>query len=118
MKSEGIKSEIKLLEEKSLEISKAIIEQKKLLYAALADEAGLTKGDKVAFLSREPMAVTAFFNVLMNEDKSNVGEFNWGSTITKSFLPNENSKFFTGEYNLVDWLRQFSQDKTETYVST
>ncbi len=76
----------------------------------------LTKGDKVAFLSREPMAVTAFFNVLMNEDKSNVGEFNWGSTITKSFLPNENSKFFTGEYNLVDWLRQFSQDKTETYV--
>ena len=76
----------------------------------------LTKGDKVAFLSREPMAVTAFFNVLMNEDKSNVGEFNWGSTITKSFLPNENSKFFTGEYNLVDWLRQFSQDNTETYV--
>jgi ATPase subunit of ABC transporter with duplicated ATPase domains len=76
----------------------------------------LTKGDKVAFLSREPMAVTAFFNVLMNEDQADGGEFNWGSTITKSFLPNENSKFFTGEYNLVDWLRQFSQDKTETYV--
>ncbi|HQF27593.1 MAG TPA: ATP-binding cassette domain-containing protein [Bacteroidia bacterium] len=76
----------------------------------------LTKGDKVAFLSREPMAVTAFFNILMNEDQADGGEFNWGSTITKSFLPNENSKFFTGEYNLVDWLRQFSQDKTETYV--
>lgn len=76
----------------------------------------LTKGDKVAFLSREPMAVTAFFNILMNEDQAEGGEFNWGSTITKSFLPNENSKFFTGEYNLVDWLRQFSQDKTETYV--
>jgi ATPase subunit of ABC transporter with duplicated ATPase domains len=76
----------------------------------------LTKGDKVAFLSREPMAVTAFFNILMNEEQADGGEFNWGSTITKSFLPNENSKFFTGEYNLVDWLRQFSQDKTETYV--
>jgi ATPase subunit of ABC transporter with duplicated ATPase domains len=76
----------------------------------------LTKGDKVAFLSREPLAVTAFFNILMNEDQADGGEFNWGSTITKSFLPNENSKFFTGEYNLVDWLRQFSQDKTETYV--
>lgn len=76
----------------------------------------LTKGDKVAFLSREPMAVTSFFNILMNEEQIESGEFHWGSTITKSFLPNENSKFFTGEYNLVDWLRQFSQDKTETYV--
>ena len=61
MKSEGIKSEIKLLEEKNLEISKAIIEQKKLLYAALADEAGLTKGDKVNLYKRGKGIGTGFF---------------------------------------------------------
>ena len=76
----------------------------------------MVKGDKVAFLSREPMAVTSFLNIVMGEDNAESGEYNWGSTITRSFLPNENSKFFTGEYNLVDWLRQFSADKSETYI--
>ena len=76
----------------------------------------MVKGDKVAFLSREPLAVTSFLNIVMGEDKADAGEYNWGSTITRSFLPNENSKFFTGEYNLVDWLRQFSADKSETYI--
>jgi ATPase subunit of ABC transporter with duplicated ATPase domains len=76
----------------------------------------MVKGDKVAFLSREPMAVTSFLNIVMGEDNADSGEYNWGSTITRSFLPNENSKFFTGEYNLVDWLRQFSADKSETYI--
>ena len=76
----------------------------------------MVKGDKVAFLSREPMAVTSFLNIVMGEENADSGEYNWGSTITRSFLPNENSKFFTGEYNLVDWLRQFSADKSETYI--
>ena len=76
----------------------------------------MVKGDKVAFLSREPLAVTSFLNIVMGEDSADAGEYNWGSTITRSFLPNENSKFFTGEYNLVDWLRQFSADKSETYI--
>jgi ATPase subunit of ABC transporter with duplicated ATPase domains len=76
----------------------------------------MVKGDKVAFLSREPIAVTSFLNIVMGEDNAESGEYNWGSTITRSFLPNENSKFFTGEYNLVDWLRQFSADKSETYI--
>ena len=76
----------------------------------------MVKGDKVAFLSREPLAVSSFLNIVMGEDNAEAGEYNWGSTITRSFLPNENSKFFTGEYNLVDWLRQFSADKSETYI--
>jgi ATPase subunit of ABC transporter with duplicated ATPase domains len=76
----------------------------------------MVKGDKVAFLSREPLAVSSFLNTVMGEDNAEAGEYNWGSTITRSFLPNENSKFFTGEYNLVDWLRQFSADKSETYI--
>ena len=76
----------------------------------------MVKGDKIALLSREPLAVTAFLNIIMEEDSAETGTFNWGSTITKSYLPNENSKFFNGDYNLIDWLRQYSQDKTETYI--
>ena len=76
----------------------------------------MTKGDKVVILSKEHLAITSFFEILMEETKADSGEFIWGSTITKSYLPNENAKFFTSDYNLVDWLRQFSKDKDETYV--
>lgn len=76
----------------------------------------MVKADKIALLSREPLAVTAFLNIIMGEDQAESGTFNWGSTITRSYLPNENSKFFSGDYNLIDWLRQYSQDKTETYI--
>jgi ATPase subunit of ABC transporter with duplicated ATPase domains len=76
----------------------------------------MVKGDKIALLSKEPLAVTAFLNIITDEDQAESGTFNWGSTITRSYLPNENSKFFNGDYNLIDWLRQYSQDKTETYI--
>jgi len=76
----------------------------------------LYKGDKVAFLSRDHMAVSSFFKILMGEEKTDGGEFRWGSTITRSFLPNDNSSYFTIDENLIDWLRQFSADKTETYI--
>ncbi len=76
----------------------------------------LTKGDKVVILSKEHIAITTFFDVLMGEETQDAGEFNWGSTITKSYLPNENAKFFTADYNLIDWLRQYSTDKDETFV--
>ncbi len=76
----------------------------------------LTKGDKVAILSKEHIAITSFFQILLEEEKADGGEFVWGSTITKSYLPNENAKYFSADYNLVDWLRQYSTDKDETYV--
>ena len=76
----------------------------------------LAKGDKVAVLSKEHMAITAFFEILMGNDTADSGTFAWGSTITKSYLPNENAKYFTGDDNLVDWLRQYSTDKDETYI--
>ncbi len=76
----------------------------------------LTKGDKVAILSKEHIAISTFFDILMGEETPDAGEFNWGSTITKSYLPNENAKFFTADYNLIDWLRQYSTDKDETFV--
>jgi len=76
----------------------------------------LTKGDKVVILSKEHTAITSFFEILMKHDKADSGTFDWGGTITSSYLPNENASFFKTDDNLIDWLRQFSEDKTETYV--
>ncbi|MDP1744772.1 MAG: ATP-binding cassette domain-containing protein [Bacteroidota bacterium] len=76
----------------------------------------LSKGDKVVILSKEHIAITTFFEILMNEMSADSGTCTWGGTITKSYLPNENSKFFTEDLNLIDWLRQFSKDKDETYI--
>jgi ATPase subunit of ABC transporter with duplicated ATPase domains len=76
----------------------------------------ITKGDKIVILSKEHVAITSFFEVITDETKPDSGHYTWGSTITKSYLPNENSKFFTEDLNLIDWLRQFSKDKDETYI--
>jgi ATPase subunit of ABC transporter with duplicated ATPase domains len=74
------------------------------------------KGDKVAILSRNQSAISTFFEILAGNDKHDEGELLWGQTITTSYLPNENSKYFSGDNNLVDWLRQFSSEKDETYI--
>jgi len=76
----------------------------------------LDKGDKVAFLSKEHIALTTFFEIIMGAETADYGEVKWGSTITKSYLPNENASFFKEDLNLVDWLRQYSKDKLETYI--
>lgn len=76
----------------------------------------MTKGDKVAILSKEHIAISTFFEILMEQAQADNGSFAWGSTITKSYLPNENSQFFTSDDNLIDWLRQYSKDKLETYI--
>ncbi|MFN5324928.1 MAG: ABC-F family ATP-binding cassette domain-containing protein [Bacteroidota bacterium] len=79
-------------------------------------EFNLVKGDKVAFLSKNQLAVTALFEVLTGNAVPKSGEYKWGSTITTSYLPNDNSSFFHSDDNLIDWLRQFSADKNETYI--
>lgn len=76
----------------------------------------LVKGDKVALLSRNAMATTAFYQLLMEETTPDAGKFAWGQTITTSYLPNHNNHYFTSDDNLVDWLRQFSKEKDETYI--
>jgi ATPase subunit of ABC transporter with duplicated ATPase domains len=76
----------------------------------------LLKGDKVAVLSREHSSITAFFDIIAGEMTSETGEVEWGSTITTAYLPNENAQYFQSDDNLVDWLRQYSRDKDETYV--
>ncbi len=76
----------------------------------------LDKGDKVAILSKDHMAISAFFEILVGNEKPDSGEFMWGQTITVSYLPNENAKYFSGQNNLIDWLRQYSVEKDETYI--
>jgi ATPase subunit of ABC transporter with duplicated ATPase domains len=76
----------------------------------------LDKGDKVVILSKEHLAISAFFEILMGNDTADKGTFVWGQTITRSYLPNENAKFFASDYNLIDWLRQYSAEKDETYI--
>ena len=76
----------------------------------------LSKGDKVAVLSKDSLAITTFFKVLMGEEKADKGEINWGITINKAYLPNDNSAYFEVDLNLIDWLRQYSVEKDETFI--
>ncbi len=74
------------------------------------------KGDKIGLLSKNSMAMTSLFKVLNDEEQADKGEFKFGVTITKAYLPNDNSSYFTNDLNLVDWLRQYSTDKDETFI--
>ena len=74
------------------------------------------KGDKIAFISRDPRAMTALFEIINGNMKADSGTFNWGITITHAYLPLDNSEFFNTDLNLVDWLAQFSPDTTESFV--
>ncbi|SDD63422.1 ABC-F family ATP-binding cassette domain-containing protein [Niabella drilacis] len=67
----------------------------------------VNKGDKIAFISKDPTAVTQFFEIINGETKADAGQFEWGTTVTSAYLPIENSKFFQSDLNLMDWLRQF-----------
>lgn len=74
------------------------------------------KNDKIIFLSRDPRAMTAFFEIINDHDKEHDGTYNWGITITHAYLPLDNSEFFNTDLNLVDWLGQFSTDTTESFI--
>ena len=67
----------------------------------------IVKGQKIAFLGRDPVALTAFFEIINKKMKPDHGIFEWGSTITTAYLPNDNNEFFSGSLSLMDWLRQF-----------
>lgn len=76
----------------------------------------IEKGDKVAFLSHDPRAMTAFFEIINGRRQPDAGTYEWGQTITTAYLPLDNSEFFNTDYNLVDWLAQFSDDSSEIYL--
>ena len=76
----------------------------------------IEKGDKVAFLSHDPRAMTALFEIVTGNRKADEGTYDWGQTITTAYLPLDNSKFFNTDMNLVDWLCQWSDDSSEIYL--
>ena len=67
----------------------------------------IVKGQKIAFLSKNPLAVTTFFEIITGRVQPSAGKYEWGTTITSAYLPNDNTEYFTGTLNLMDWLRQF-----------
>ena len=74
------------------------------------------KNDKIIFLSRDPRAMTAFFEIINGHDKNHEGTYNWGITITHAYLPLDNSEFFNTDLNLIDWLGQYSDDTLESFI--
>lgn len=79
----------------------------------------LDKGDKVAIISRDSRATSAFYEIINNNKKADKGTFQWGVTTTQSYLPADNSHFFEQNINLVDWLRQWAkteEEREEVYI--
>jgi ATPase subunit of ABC transporter with duplicated ATPase domains len=67
----------------------------------------VNKNDKIAIISKDPLAVTHFFNIINAEETADHGTYEWGTTITKAYLPVEHNSFFTAGLNLMEWLRQY-----------
>lgn len=75
------------------------------------------KGEKIAFLGESELMISTLFEILSGEMEPDSGSFKWGVTITKSYFPKDNSSFFEGcTLSIVDWLRQYSEEKAETYI--
>lgn len=81
----------------------------------------VNKGDKIAFISKNSIALTTFFEILTGNEKADEGEFTFGTTITTAYIPNDNSSYFVDKTPLIDWLRQFSntdEEREEVYLRT
>ena len=76
----------------------------------------LDKQDKIAIVGRDDRAATLLFQILAGETAPDAGTVNWGTTITPAFYPKENSDYFDTDLNLVDWLRQYSDEKDESFI--
>ncbi len=77
----------------------------------------LKRGQKIAVLSENSLATSAFYSILAGEDEAFDGSYKWGVTITPTYLPNDNHEYFDDKkLNLIDWLRQYSEEKDETFI--
>lgn len=78
----------------------------------------VNKGDKIAFLSKDGLAITSLFQILMGELQPTTGSFKFGQTITTAYLPSNNENYFTSDDNLIDWLRQYAdeENRDEIYI--
>lgn len=76
----------------------------------------VNKGDKIGFIGNE-IAITKFFEIINGNDDDYTGEYKWGQTITHTYFPKDNTRFFEDcDLNLIDWLRQFSEEKSEIHI--
>jgi ATPase subunit of ABC transporter with duplicated ATPase domains len=81
----------------------------------------VNKGDKIGFISKNSVALTAFFEILSGNAKPETGDFTYGTTITTAYLPNDNHHYFESKLALIDWLRQYAQtdeEREEVYLRT
>ena len=79
----------------------------------------MNKEDKIAIIGKNELAVTMLFKILMGEEEPDSGSIKWGVSTTQTYCPKDNSEYFDGcEYDLIDWMRQFSEDKRESYLRT
>ncbi|MNN33556.1 putative ABC transporter ATP-binding protein [compost metagenome] len=77
----------------------------------------VNKGDKIAFVGPDGLAKTTLYQVIMGETEADAGEYNWGVTTSQAYFPKDNSAYFDGvDLNLVEWLRQYSNDQDETFL--
>ena len=79
-------------------------------------EFSVEKGDKIAFLSKDPRAMTALFEIITGNEKPDTGSYTWGVTVTSAYLPLDNSHYFQNDMTLVEWLGQYSTDTSETFL--
>lgn len=75
------------------------------------------KGEKIAFVGENALAITTLFRILAGEMEPDEGEYKWGVSTTQSYLPNDNTDFFEGNtLSIIDWLKQYTKEETETYL--
>ena len=81
----------------------------------------VNKGDKIAFISRDSVALTHFFEIMAGNLKADTGEITFGTTITTAYLPNDNHHYFEAKLSLINWLRQYAltdEEREEVYLRT
>ena len=101
------------------EIGKEILKVEKLTKKGMFNNLSFTveHDQKIAFLSSNSLVLTTLFNILTGKEQADSGEIRWGKTIKYSYLPQDNREYFDDcHLSIVDWLRQYSKDKTESYV--
>jgi ATPase subunit of ABC transporter with duplicated ATPase domains len=76
----------------------------------------VNRGDKIAFVGAEHQSKTAFFEIIAEEQKADSGDYYWGQTVSFSYFPKENSRYFNSDLSITDWLKQYSPDQDDTYI--
>ena len=102
-------------------INQVVAEVEKVDGVKLLNNVSFTvrKNDKIAFVAKSEQAITMLFKILMEEEEPDSGSVKWGASITPAYFPKDNGAYFDGcELDLIDWMRQFSEDKRESYLRT